>query len=145
MMRAQRKASQGGNAMNASHTTVQHDRESPVTAAASRDATTFDIDRQSGQNISNIGGDQTIYYGNRDRAARAGKVLAALGLLLSLVGLAFLVVLGVMTAHSVLDAAKNGGVQKPYTQYLPSAWPGAVGLIVSGFVVNRVARIVVGR
>ena len=56
-----------------------------------------------------------------------------------------LVVFGVMTAHSVLQAANNGGVEKPYTQYLPSAWPGAFGLILSGFIVNRVARIVVGR
>jgi hypothetical protein len=111
----------------------------------SSDATTFEIDRQSGANISNIGGDQTIYYGDRNRATRVGKVLAALGLLLSLVGLVLLVVFGVMTAHSVLHAAKDGGVEKPYTQYLPSAWPAAVGLIVSGFVVNRVARIVVGR
>ncbi len=111
----------------------------------SSDPTTFEIDRQSGQNISNVGGDQTIYYGDRNRASRLGKGLAALGLVLSLVGLALLIVLGVMTAHSVLDAAKNGGVQKPYTQYLPSVWPAAVGLIVSGFVVNRVARILVGR
>ena len=34
---------------------------------------------------------------------------------------------------------------KPYTQYVPAAWPAAVGLIVGGFVVNRIARIVVGR
>ena len=126
--------------MNATHSTVHHDRES-----IESDPTTFEIDLQSGQNISNVGGDQTIYYGDRNRGARAGKVLAALGLLLSLVGLALLVVFGVMTAHSVLHAAKDGGIQKPYTQYLPSAWPGAVGLIVSGFVVNRVARILVGR
>jgi hypothetical protein len=131
--------------MNATHSTFQHDRESIERSMASSEAITFELDRQSGQNISNIGGDQTIYYGDRHRATRAGKVLAALGLLLSLAGLALLVVLGVMTAHSVLDAANNGGVQKPYTQYLPSAWPGAFGLIVTGFVVNRVARIVVGR
>jgi hypothetical protein len=107
--------------------------------------TTFEVDRQSGQNISNIGGDQKIYYGERNGASRSGKVLAALGLLLSLVGLALLVVFGVMTVHSVLNAAKNGGIMKPYTQYLPAAWPAAIGLIVGGFVVNRVARIVVGR
>jgi hypothetical protein len=131
--------------MNASRTTVQHLLEPPQTAVASSDTTTFDVDRQSAQNISNVGGDQMIYYGDHSRASRAGKVLAALGLLLSLAGLALLVVFGVMTAHSVLQAAHNGGVEKPYTQYLPSAWPGAIGLIVSGFIVNRVARILVGR
>ena len=107
--------------------------------------TTYEIDHQSGQNISNVGGDQTIYYGDRNAAPRAGKVLAALGLLLSLVGLALLVVFGVMTAHSVLQATKNHDFGKPYTQYLPSGWPVALGLIVGGFVVNRFARIVAGR
>ena len=131
--------------MNASRTTVDDDRESAGRTLALSEATTFDVDRQSGQNISNIGGDQTIYYGDRNRASRLGKVLATTGLLLSLVGLVLLVVFGVMTAHSVLYAAKNGGVEKPYTQYLPSAWPATLGLIVSGFVVNRVARIVAGR
>ena len=131
--------------MNAIRTAIDQERESMGRAVASSEATTFDIDRQSGQNISNVGGDQRIYYGDRSRASRAGKLVAALGLMLSLAGLALLVVFGVMTAHSVLDAAKNGGVEKPYTQYLPSAWPATVGLIVSGFVVNRIARIVVGR
>jgi hypothetical protein len=131
--------------MNASQTRIAHDRELPGSPVDASGATTFGIDRQSGQNISNIGGDQTIYYGERNRPVRAGKVLAAFGLLLSLVGLALLVVFGVMTAHTVLHAANNGGVEKPYTQYVPSAWPGVVGLLLSGFVVNRVARILVGR
>ena len=131
--------------MNASHTTFENDRESPGSPQAPSDATTVGIDRQSGQTISNVGGDQTIYYGERRRASRVGKVLAALGLLLSLVGVALLVVFGVMTAHNVLQAKKAHDFAKPYTQYLPSAWPAALALIVSGFVVNRVARIVVGR
>ena len=131
--------------MNASRTIVEHDRESPGEAVRSCDATAFEIDRQSGQNISNIGGDQTFYYGDRSRSSRWGKGLAAVGLLLSLVGLVLLAVFGAMTAHSVLHAMKTGGVEKPYTQYPPSAWPAALGLIVSGFVVNRVARILVGR
>jgi hypothetical protein len=111
----------------------------------SSDATTFEIDTQSGHNISNIGGDQTIYYGDRSRSARVGRVLGALGLLLSLVGLTLLVLIGVTTAHSVLDAVHDGGVQTPYTQYLPSGWPAPVGLFVGGFVVNRLARNMVGR
>lgn len=131
--------------MNASRTIVDHDRESPGRSVAPSDASTFEVGRQTGQNISNIGGDQTNYYGDRNRPSRWGRALAALGLLLSLVGLALLVVFAAMTAHSVLHAMNNGGVEKPYAQYLPSGWPVAVGLIVSGFVVNRVARIVVGR
>jgi hypothetical protein len=131
--------------MNATRTTAVQDRASPDGAATSSDPTTFEIDRQSAQNISNIGGDQTIYYGDRNRSNRWGKALSALGLLLSLIGLALLVVFGVMTAHNVLNAMKDHDFGQPYTQYLPSGWPAAVGLIVSGFVVNRVARIVVRR
>src|SRR6185312_9011081 len=102
----------------------------------------FDIDDQLAQNISNIGGNQTIYYGDRSRAARIGKVIAVLGLLLSLAGLALLLAVGVTTTQGVLDAVHGGGVQTPYTQYLASGWPVAVGLLVGGFVVNRFARII---
>lgn len=108
--------------------------------------TTFEIDSQWGQNVSNIGGDQTINYGERSRAARIGKVLAALGLVLSLVGLALLVSVGVTTTQNVLDAVHDGGVEAPYTQYLEARyWPAAVGLLVGGIVVKRFARIMVGR
>jgi hypothetical protein len=106
-------------------------------------ATTFEVDHQSGQHISNIGGDQTIYYGDRSRAARLGRILAALGLFLCLVGVAVLVPIGVTTARHLLHAA--GGIHAPYTRYLPSLWPAPLGLLVGGFVVTRFARIMVGR
>ena len=110
------------------------------------EATTFEIEAQSGQNISNIGGDQTIYFGDRSRATRIGRVLATLGLLLSLLGFAVLVPVGVTTAHSVLrDIHHPGGLQTPYTHYLSWGWFAAVGLLVGGFVIKRVARILVGR
>ena len=112
---------------------------------SSGDATTFEIERQSAQNVSNIGGDQKIYYGDRSRAARLGKVLAALGLVLFVAGLAVLMAVGVTTANSVVDATHAGGLQTPYTQYLSSGWPAAVVLLAGGQIVNRVARIMVGR
>ena len=102
----------------------------------------FDIESQLAQNISNIGGNQTIHYGDRSRAARNGKVMAVLGLLLSLAGLALLVAVAVTTTQNVRDA---GGVETPYTQYLASGWRVAVALLVGGLVVNRFARIIVGR
>ena len=106
----------------------------------------FDIDSQLGQNISNVGGNQNNYYGDGRRGGRIGKVMAALGLVLSLAGLALLVAVAVTTTHSVLDANSSvGGVQTPYTQYLAPGWPIAVGLLVGGFVVNRLARIITGR
>src|SRR4051794_2688857 len=105
----------------------------------------FDIDSQLAQSISNIGGNQTIHYGDRTRAARIGKVIAVLGLLLSFAGFALLVAVAVPTTNSVVDAVHGGGVEMPYTQYLASGWPVAVGLVVGGFVVNRFARIIVAR
>jgi hypothetical protein len=105
----------------------------------------FDIESQLAQTISNVGGNQTINYGGSGRAARVGKVVAVLGLLLSLAGLALLVAVAATTAQSVLDAVHSGGVEAPYTQYLDSGWPIAVGLLVGGLVVNRFARIIIGR
>ncbi len=107
--------------------------------------TTFEIEAQSGQNVSNIGGDQTIYFGDRSRATRVGRIAEVVGLLLSLVGLAVLVPVAVATAHSVLHDIHGQGLQTPYTHYLSAGWAAAVGLLVVGFVVKRFARITVGR
>ena len=109
------------------------------------DTTTFEIGQQSGQSISNIGGDQTINYGERSGAARVGKILGALGLFLSIVGVVVLVPVAVATVHSVLQDIHAGGIKPPVTHYLSPAWPAAVGLLVGGFVAKRAARIVVGR
>ncbi len=111
----------------------------------SSQTTTFGIDHQSGQNISNVGGDQTIYYGDVSRANRISKALGMLGLLLTLVGLAALIPLAVTTAHSLLHDVRAGGAKTPLTQYLPSGWPVAVGLLVGGLVVKRFVRVMVGR
>lgn len=108
------------------------------------EATTFEIEAQSGQNISNIGGDQTIYFGDRSRATRIGRVLAAVGLLLSFVGVAVLVPVGVTTAHSVLHD-KHAGALQAYTHYVSWVWFAAVGLLIGGLVIKRFARIMVGR
>ena len=122
---------------------VQGEGERALSSSEAEPA--FEIDNQLANSISNIGGNQTIYYGDRSRTARVGKVLAALGLVLSLVGLALLVAVGVATTQNVLDAVHDGAAQAPYTQYLASGWPAAVGLLVGGFVVNRFARILIGR
>jgi hypothetical protein len=68
-----------------------------------------------------------------------------LGLVLSVVGLALLVLVGVATAQTVLDAVHDGAAQTPYTQYVASGWPAAVALLVGGFLVNRFARILIAR
>jgi hypothetical protein len=131
--------------MSANRSTIEPDPELTGSVVDSSVATAFEIDHQSGASISNIGGDQTIYYGERSRSTRAAKVLAAFGLLVSLAGFALLVSLGVMTAHRVLQDAHAGGIHGPYTQYVPALWPAAAGLLVGGSVFRRFARIMVGR
>ena len=144
IMRTQRKASKGEH-VNAIRTSVDRDREATSQLMSPGDATTFDIDRQAGANISNVGGDQTIYYGDRSRAIRAGKLVAAFGLCLSLIGFALLVTIGVTAAHRVMHDAHAGGIHAPYTQYVASYWPAAAALLVAGFVFRRFARIMIGR
>ena len=109
------------------------------------DSTTFEVEQQSGQSISNIGGDQTNYYGDRGGAARVGKILGVVGLCLSMVGVALLVLAVVATVHNVLHDVHSGGIKPPVTHYLPGIWPAAVGLLLGGFVIKRAARIAVGR
>ena len=45
----------------------------------------------------------------------------------------------------VNSARRPKGDTHERQSHLPSAWPATVGLIVTGLVVNRVARILVGR
>jgi beta-lactamase regulating signal transducer with metallopeptidase domain len=113
--------------------------------SSSEPVPSFDIDNQLANTISNIGGNQAIYYSDRSRTARIGKVLAVLGLVLCLGGLALFVAVGAATAHNVLDALDSGATDTPYTQYLASGWSAAIGLVVGGCVVNRLARILSAR
>lgn len=110
--------------------------------SASNADTRFDIDRQIGESINNVGGNQTFNIGGRGRSAVVGKVLGLFGLALSLGGLALLVSVAVATAQNVLDAVENGGAEAPYTQYLASDWTPAVALFVAGIVVKRLGRVI---
>lgn len=103
--------------------------------------TRFDIDRQWGESINNVGGNQTINLGG-GRSVVVGRVMGAIGLALSLGGLALLVSVAVTTTQSVLEAVDNGGAEAPYTQYLASSWVPAVALLVAGIVVNRFGRVI---
>jgi hypothetical protein len=111
--------------------------------SASNADTRFDIDRQMGESINNVGGNQTFNIGSRGRSEVVGKALGVLGLVLSLGGLALLVSVAVTTTQSVLDAVKNGGAEAPYTEYLASTWPPAVALLVAGIVFKRLGRVMV--
>jgi hypothetical protein len=100
---------------------------------------TFDIETQAAAAINNIGGDQTIYAG--ERRSRLPRLVSVLGLLLSLGGLALLVLTGIRTADTLL--ALNYWPLAPayYTAALPSFWLPAVILFVAGIVLSKVGRV----
>ena len=110
--------------------------------------TTFEIEAQSGQNVSNIGGDQTIYFG--DRGLYTYKCYGVVDLAITYgipvwKSAAPWFKLEIYNAHSVLHDIHGQGLQTPYTHYLSAGWAAAVGLLVVGFVVKRFARVTVGR
>ena len=100
------------------------------------DITTFDVEQQSGQSISNVGGDQMNYYRDSGGAGRVGKILGVVGLCMSVVGVALLVLVVVAAVHNVVHDLHAAGVKPLVVHDVPAVWPGAVGLLVGGFVVS---------
>ena len=100
---------------------------------------TFDIETQAAAAITNIGGDQTVYAG--ERRSPVPRVVSVLGLLVSLVGLGLLVLTGIRTADTLL--ALNFWPPSPayYTAALPDTWKPAVILLVVGIVLSKAGRV----
>ena len=61
---------------------------------------TFDIESQAAAAITNIGGNQTVYAG--EKRSPVPRLVALIGLLLSLTGLGLLVLTGIRTADALL-------------------------------------------
>jgi hypothetical protein len=98
---------------------------------------TFDIEGQAAAEIVNVGGDHNVYMSEAQRRAVAGRVIALTGLLVSLSGLAFLVVAGLKTARALPpdDWAD-------YTTYVGIRWLViAAILIFAGIVVGKIGRV----
>jgi hypothetical protein len=103
------------------------------------DEVTYDIETQAAAAINNIGGDQTIYAGERRSAVP--RLVSVLGHILSLAGLGLLVLTGIRTADTLL--ASNYWPLAPayYTDAVPGTWQPAVILLVAGIVFSRVGRV----
>lgn len=98
----------------------------------------YDIETQAAAAITNIGGDQTVYAGERRSAfARCG---ALLGVTLSLGGLGLLGLAGVRTAETLLANDSWPSEAAYYTENVSTVWVPAVVLLFAGFVVKRFAR-----
>ena len=80
------------------------------------DEVTYDIETQAAAAITNIGGDQTVYAG--ERRSPVPRLVSVLGLLLSLAGLGLLVLTGIRTADTLL--ASDFWPSDPATTPTPS-------------------------
>jgi hypothetical protein len=98
----------------------------------------YDIETQAAAAITNIGGDQMVYAGERRSAfARWGALFAVA---LSLGGLGLLVLAGVRTADTLIANDFWPRESAYYTGHVSSLWLPAAVLLVAGFVVNRFAK-----
>jgi hypothetical protein len=103
------------------------------------DEVTYDIETQAAAAISNIGGDQTVYAG--ERRSPVPRLVSVLGLLLSLAGLGLLVLTGIRTARTLLASDFWPLAPAYYTDAIASTWQPAVILLVAGIVLSRVGRV----
>jgi hypothetical protein len=98
----------------------------------------FGISSQSGDLITNVGGDQ--YIGERPRrSASIGRALAALGLAFFFAGLFMLAAAGLEVYEATDGLAETTSVVVP-----GYAIPAGI-LVVAGIVLNRFGRLFAGR
>ena len=100
---------------------------------------TFDIETQAAAAITNIGGDQTVYAG--ERRSPVPRMVSVLGLLLSLVGLGLLVLTGIRTAETLLMSNFWPSDPGYYTDAVAGTWLPAVILLVAGIVLSKLGRV----
>jgi hypothetical protein len=101
---------------------------------------TFEIEGQLAGQITNVGGDQNTFLGEgRTAGATFGRIIAVLGLIVSVAGLGFLVVGGIETARAMVPAPPDWADYKDYvaTDRL------TVGLILVavGIIVGKIGRL----
>ena len=103
------------------------------------DEVTYDIETQAAAAITNIGGDQTVYAG--ERRSPVPRLVSALGLILSLTGLGLLVLTGTRTADVLLESNFWPSDPAYYTDAVADTWLPAVILLIAGIVLSKVGRV----
>jgi hypothetical protein len=108
------------------------------------EAPSFQIESQSAAAISNVGGDQNVYFdGKRSRVAVVARAVAAIGLASLFAGLGLLVVTIVQTTQKVLDDVHH--LSAPYTHYVGGMWLPTVVLLSVGLVLTKFGRLLASR
>jgi hypothetical protein len=103
------------------------------------DEVTYEIETQAAAAITNIGGDQTVYSG--ERRSPIPRLLSLAGLTLSFSALGLLVYTGIGTANELLANDSRPSDIGYYTDAIASTWQPAVILLVAGIVLSRVGRV----
>jgi hypothetical protein len=103
------------------------------------DEVTYDIETQAAAAITNIGGDQTVYAG--ERRSPIPRLLSLTGLTLSLTALGVLLYTGIDTAKELLANDSWPSEVDSYADAIASTWQPAVILLVAGIVLSRVGRV----
>jgi hypothetical protein len=99
----------------------------------------FDIETQAAAAITNVGGNQTVYAG--ERRSRIPRIVSVIGLVASLSGLGLLVLTGVRTADKLLAADEWSSNWHYYTGAVTDTWLPAVILLGAGIVLSRLGRV----
>jgi hypothetical protein len=106
----------------------------------------FEIEAQSAQAISNVGGDQNVYLdGIRRRSATIGRAAAALGLALTVGGVGLLIATAVQATQRILDDVNGSGLSSDYMRYVPGTWIPMVVLLAVGIILFRFGRLFASR
>jgi hypothetical protein len=113
----------------------------------------FDLGDQSGGMINNVGGDQNVFLPGRsivvggDSAGLtpAERVAAVIGLLLFWSGLVLLAVMVYRGLHHLVTDLQGSGASSDWTTYAPHHWGLALGLVLCGIVLPRLALRLFGR
>jgi hypothetical protein len=99
---------------------------------------TFDIETQAAAAITNVGGNQTVYAG--ERRSRIPRIVSVIGLVASLSGLGLLVLTGVRTADTLVTADTWPSNWDYYTEAVAETWLPAMILLAAGIVLSRLGR-----
>ena len=106
----------------------------------------FEIDSQSGSSISNVGGDQNVYFGGvRSRAAAIGRGVAALGLALFFGGVGLFITTVVISMQRLVSDINGSGISDNYRHYVPDISIPALALLAAGIVLVRFGRLYANR
>jgi hypothetical protein len=103
------------------------------------DEVTFEIETQAAAPISNIGGDQTVYAG--ERRSRVPRLISVFVLALWLTGLGLLVLTGIRTANTLRANDFWPSDVSYYTGEVADIWQPALALFVLGNVLSMLGRV----